>query len=91
MACFIDLREAAMEKQNITLTLPKDVLKRVKVMAAERGTSVSALMERLLQDHLARHEGYEQAHQRQSALLTKGFDLGTKGKRTWRREELHER
>ena len=80
-----------MEKQNITLTLPKDVLKRVKVMAAERGTSVSALMERLLQDHLARHEGYEQAHQRQSALLTKGFDLGTKGKRTWRREELHER
>ena len=80
-----------MEKQNITLTLPKDVLKRVKVMAAERGTSVSALMERLLQDHLARHEGYEQAHQRQSALLTKGFDLGMKGTRTWRREELHER
>jgi len=80
-----------MEKQNITLTLPKDVLKRVKVMAAERGISVSALMERLLQDHLARHEGYEQAHQRQSALLTKGFDLGMKGTRTWRREELHER
>jgi hypothetical protein len=78
---FIDLREAALEKQNITLTLPKDALKRVKVTAAERGTSVSALMERLPQDDLARHEGYEQAHQRQSALLTMGFDLGTKGER----------
>jgi hypothetical protein len=80
-----------MDKQNITLALPKDVLKRVKLMAAEKGTSVSALMEGLLQDHLARHEGYEQAHQRQLAMLTKGFDLGTKGRQTWRREELHER
>jgi len=80
-----------MEKQNITLALPKGILKRVKVMAAERGTSISAILERLLQEHLARHEGYEQAHQRQSALLRREFDLGTKGKRTWRREELHER
>jgi len=46
-----------MEKRNITLALSKDVLKRVKVMAAEQGISVSALMERLLQEHLARHEG----------------------------------
>jgi metal-responsive CopG/Arc/MetJ family transcriptional regulator len=80
-----------MEKQNITLALPKDVLKRVKVMAAERGTSISAIMEHLLQDHLARHEGYEKAHQRQSAMLIEGFDLGTNGQRTWRREELHVR
>jgi metal-responsive CopG/Arc/MetJ family transcriptional regulator len=80
-----------MEKQNITLALPKDVLKRVKVMAAEEGTSISAIMEHLLHDHLARHEGYHKACQRQSAVLTKGFDLGTKGKRTWSREQLHER
>ena len=80
-----------MEKQNITLALPKDVLKRVKVMAAEGGTSISAIMEQLLQDQLARHEGYDNARQRQSAMLTRGFDLGTKGKRTWSREELHER
>ena len=80
-----------MGKQNITLALPKDVMKRVKVMAAEEGTSVSALMERLLQDHLERHEGYEQARQRQVAYLAAGFDLGTGGKRSWTREELHER
>lgn len=80
-----------MEKQNITLALPKEVLKRVKVMAAGEGTSVSALMEHLLQERLARHEGYEQAHQRQAALMAKGVDLGTKGERSWTREELHER
>lgn len=80
-----------MEKQNITLALPKDVLKRVKVMAAEQGTSVSALMERLLQERLARHEGYEQARQRQATLMAEGFDLGTSGERTWAREYLHER
>lgn len=80
-----------MEKQNITLALPKDVLKRVKVMAAEQGTSVSALMERLLQERLARHEGYEQARQRQTTLMADGFDLGTGGQRTWTREGLHER
>lgn len=80
-----------MEKQNITLALPKDVMRRVKVMAAEKGISVSAMMERLLQDHLARFEGYDQARQRQAAALTDGFDLGTGGERTWTREELHER
>ena len=80
-----------MEKQKITLALPKEVLRRVKVMAAERGTSVSALVEGLLQEYLARHEGYEQSHQRQAAMLTKGFDLGTEGKRTWICEKLHER
>jgi plasmid stability protein len=80
-----------MEKQNITLALPRDVMKRVKVMAAEQGVSVSALMENLLQERLARHEGYEQARQRQMAALTAGFNLGTKGERSWTREELHER
>lgn len=89
--CYTELSEVAMEKQNITLALPKNVMKRVKVMAAEQGISVSALMERLLQEQLARHEGYEQARQRQAASLAEGFDLGTRGGRSWTREELHER
>lgn len=89
--CYTCLREVTMEKQNITLTLPKDVLKRVKVMAAEQGTSISAMMEDLLQNHLGRHEGYDKARQRQTAILTKGLDMGTGGRATWKREQLHER
>ncbi len=37
-----------MGKQNITLSLPKDLLRRVKILAARQDTSVSALMEHLL-------------------------------------------
>ncbi len=46
---------------------------------------------RFMQEHLARHEGYEQARQRQAASLAEGFDLGTRGERSWTREDLHER
>ncbi len=80
-----------MDKQNITLSLSKDVLKRVKVMAAEQDTSVSAIMERLLSNYASHHEGYRQARQDHMALLKASFDLGTEGARTWTREELHER
>lgn len=80
-----------MEKQNITLALPKDLLRRAKVMAAEQGSSISAIMEELLQDRLSLHEGYEKARQRQSVMLTRGLDMGTKGQATWRRDQLHER
>ena len=33
-----------METRNITLSLPEDVLREAKVVAARRGTSVSALL-----------------------------------------------
>jgi len=48
-------------------------------------------MEHLLQEHLALHEGYEQARRRQTATMEKGMDFGTSDERGWTREELHER
>lgn len=80
-----------MEKQNITLALPRDVLKRIKVLAAAQGTSVSSMLEQLLEQHLARHEGYDPARRRQSRLMRDGLDLGTEGNPGWTRDELHER
>jgi hypothetical protein len=80
-----------MEKQNITLALARDILKRVKIMAAERDSSVSSLMEQLLIEQLTQHEGYNRAHHRQKARMEQGLDLGTGGTRSWTREELHER
>jgi predicted transcriptional regulator len=80
-----------MEKQNITLSLSKEVLRRVKVLAAEQDTSVTAIMEKLLSDYATHHEGYRQARQDHLELLQSGLDLGTKGVASWTREELHER
>lgn len=35
--------------------------------------------------------GYQRAKERQIALMKRGFDMGSKGKITITREELHER
>jgi hypothetical protein len=79
------------ELQNITLAVPKEVLRRVKVIAAQRGTSVSRLLVQTLADVSAADEAYERARQRSIALLKRPPDLGTRGRRGWSREELHER
>ncbi len=80
-----------MENQNITLSLPKDILRRVKHIAVERQTSVSGLMVEMLEDLVRRQDAYVQARERQLALMEKGLHLGTNGKITWTRDELHER
>ena len=80
-----------METQNVTLALRKDVLRKAKLLAVRRNTSLSRLLTETLEELVAREEGYESARQRHLALLERGCDLGTGGTATWRREDLHER
>ena len=80
-----------METQNITLAIPKDVLRKAKVMAAKQDVSLSALLTRALQEIVARDEGYEQARRRHLQFLEQAADLGTHGRASWKREALHER
>lgn len=79
------------ENQNITLRLPRALLKRVKRVAADRDTSVSALMTEAL-DRLADEDRrYSAARKRALAALKSPRSLGTKGRRTWSRDALHDR
>ena len=80
-----------MENQNITLSIRKDILQKVKILAAKQRTSVSALMTNLLEDIVAREEGYQTAQQKYSLLLQQDRDLGTQGVMDWSRDELHAR
>ena len=80
-----------METQNVTLAIPKDVLRKAKIMAVKRNTSLSNLLTQTLEDLVSREEGYEQARLRNLEIMKRGFDLGTQGIINWRREELHER
>ncbi|NLU50193.1 MAG: CopG family transcriptional regulator [Syntrophomonadaceae bacterium] len=80
-----------MEYQNITLSLPKDVLKRVKHLAVERDTSVSALLANFLEEILQKEEAYQKARLHHLTMLEGNLDLGTNGRITWNREALHER
>jgi hypothetical protein len=80
-----------MENQNITLSIRKDILQKVKILAAKQRTSVSGLMTNLLEDIVARDEGYQNAQQKYSLVLQQDLDLGTKGVMDWSRDELHAR
>ncbi len=79
------------EKQNITLSLPKDILREAKHAAVDRGTSLSGFLVEALEEKVKRLSEMRQAAQRQRALMRRGLNLGTKGKPSWSRDQLHAR
>lgn len=80
-----------MQHRNLTLKLDANLYKEVKVIAAKRDTSISALVSDKLAELVEEETGYAQAQARALALLEQGFELGTEGNITWSRDELHER
>lgn len=80
-----------MEKQNVTLSVPKNLLKKAKILAASRDKSLSELLRESLEEKVREANGYTRARQRQLRLLKDSPDLGTGGKIVTSREELHER
>ncbi|MEW6696906.1 MAG: DUF6364 family protein [Bacillota bacterium] len=80
-----------MEYQNITLSIPKEILKKVKHIAVEKNTSVSGLLSRHLEDIVARDDAYKKAKSSQMEIMEKGLNLLSEGKISWNREDLHER
>jgi ribbon-helix-helix CopG family protein len=79
------------DNQNITLSLPRKLLKQVKRVAADRDTSVSALMTEALGRLADEDRRYSAARKRALTALRSTRSLGTQGRRTWSRDELHER
>jgi hypothetical protein len=73
-------------RTNLTLQLDDDVIRRAKILAAKRGTSVSALVARQLDELVAEDDRYEAARQRASELMARA---GRHGGRRWTREELY--
>lgn len=80
-----------MERQNVTLSLPKETLRKAKILAAERQTSLSALLTETVEEIVAKSDRYEIAKQRQLVLMERGFDFGLDETITWTRDDLHER
>jgi len=83
--------EANMETQNITLSLPKEVMLKVKLLAVQRHTSVSGLLTQTLERLVEQEDAYAHARRRHLEWLDNAADLGTAGQISIRREELHER
>jgi hypothetical protein len=80
-----------METQNITLSIPKEILLKVKLIAVKRQTSVSGLLAETLEQLVHQEDAYAHARQRHLQRLEQSTDLGTGGQILSRRDELHER
>jgi hypothetical protein len=65
------------------------VLRKAKILAARRDTSISALLAHEIELLVDQEEAYERAKKQALALLDKGFHLG--GVIRASRDELHER
>ena len=80
-----------METQNITLSLPRTLLRKAKVVAAKRQISVSALVAGTLEEVVREDDEYDAAIERALARVRRGFDLGTRGAILLSRDDLHAR
>ena len=76
-------------KSNITLKIDKALLKEVKILAAERGTSISAMLSGQLAKLVNNTRAYDLAKKRALTRLRKGMELHWTPPRS--RDELHER
>lgn len=76
-------------KTNVTLKLDTVLLREARILAAEEGTSVSAMLATRLEQAVRERKGYQQSRSRAVARLQRGFDLRWAPPRS--RDELHER
>ena len=76
-------------KTNVTLKLDADLLREARVIAAEEGTSVSALLTERLESMVRERKAFEKARRRAMARLRQGLDLQWTPPKS--RDELHER
>ena len=74
---------------NITLRVDDSVLRRVRVYAAQRGSSVDALVREFLAGIARREDRVNSARERIRELS--GKSTARVGSRSWRRDDLHTR
>jgi hypothetical protein len=76
-------------KSNITLKLESDLIREARILAAEEGTSISALLATHLEQIVSDRRIYDRARKRALARLREGLDLNWTPPRS--RDDLHER
>lgn len=76
-------------KTNITLKLEADLLREVRILAAQEGTSISALLSDKLEKIVRERKAYDRSRNRALRRLRAGIKLNWKPPLS--RDELHER
>jgi len=78
-----------MPKQNLTVSLTPQTIRKAKILAARRGSSISGLLAQQIEILVGEEEAYERAQRQAETLLDQGFHLGGVIRAT--RDEWHER
>ena len=76
-------------KQNITISVKRDLLRRARALAVERRTSVSRLLAEELERQVGDARAYAASRRKALALLKQGLHLGGHG--IANRDALHDR
>uniref|UniRef100_A0A7V5CTZ0 CopG family transcriptional regulator n=1 Tax=Acidobacterium capsulatum TaxID=33075 RepID=A0A7V5CTZ0_9BACT len=76
-------------KTNITLKVDAELLREARILAAEEGSSISAMVATRLEEVVRERKGYHKARRRALARLREGLDLRWTPPAS--RDELHER
>ncbi len=80
-----------MKRQNVTLSLPADLLLEAQHLAVERGMSLSRFLASYLETLVRNESAYEQARTRSIERMRQSIPLGVGERPGWSRDELHER
>ena len=75
---------------NLTLTIDEDLLRRARIRALERGTSVNAVVREFLEGY-AGSERETSALQARGALADRARASSGPGGRSWTRDGIHDR
>jgi hypothetical protein len=78
-----------MSNRNITLSLPSELIRRAKVVAAQRETSISAMVATLLRSAVGDVEDHEQVWAEEARAMDAG--ILKIGEVTWTRDDLYDR
>jgi len=76
-------------KQNVTISISPETVRKARILAARRSTSISGLLAEQIEKLIGADEAWERAERSALALLEEDFHLG--GLITASRDELHER
>jgi len=77
------------KKQNVTISISPETLRKARILAARRSTSISGLLAEQIEMQVVAEEAWERSESSALALLEPGFHLG--GLIPASRDEWHER
>jgi len=83
------MKPSLTNKQNLTVRLDRRIIQQAKRIAAERHSSISAIVAERIESLVGEHDAYEKAKRRALQMLEEGFHMGPGAPLS--RDELHER